>query len=127
MIRRIHFGSERLELGAALAAFALSPLLALILAAGGYRLTRDSAIGLFISTMLGPLLALLGAWIDACRQRSVGLVGLGLGLLLSLDGSIGTYFLGLPIFLLVLLSLIAGMRRQRSPSPEEEAGAASKL
>ena len=105
--------SARLELGCAAGALLLGVVIAaIILASGSLSLKQDNLFAFLDSTLLGPVLALAGAWLDGRRGNSFGLILLGLAVLLALDGAIATYFLGVPVFLLVCAALAAGVRRQ---------------
>lgn len=106
--------SPEVEIASAVAAVVLGALAAvLILAFGALHLRGDNGVALFDSTLLGPGLALAGAWLDAKRGQSIGLIVLGLAALLALDGVFATYFLELPAFALVVVSFVAGIRRKR--------------
>jgi hypothetical protein len=110
---RARFMSPRLELGCSVVSLLLGCVIAAgILLSGNLTLKGDNVFAFLDSTLLGPLLALAGVWIDARRGNSFGLIVLGLAALLALDGAIATYFLGLPVFLLVCASLGIGIRRQ---------------
>lgn len=111
--KEMRFASARLEIGCALAALLIGVVIAaVILASGSLDLKQNNVFAFLDSTLLGPVLALAGAWLDGRRGNSFGLIVLGLAVLLALDGAIATYFLGTPVFLLVCASLAVGIRRQ---------------
>lgn len=116
--------SRRMELGSALLALVLSPgVAALMLAGGPIHLRGSNALAFFDSVFLGPVLALVGAWLDVRRGQPLGLLALGLGVLLTLDGVFATYLLALPLLLLVLLSFASAIVRRRAggrpPGPHD--------
>jgi hypothetical protein len=111
--------SRRVELSSALVALLLAlPVAALLLVSGALRLDRSDAFALFVAVFLGPLVGLTGAFFDARRGQPLGLLLLALAALLAFDGAVNTGLLGLPAFLLILASLIAGIvaRRQQARS-----------
>lgn len=112
--------SRQVELSSAALALVLAiPIAALLFF--DTPLGRESSGGMAIaeSVFLGPLVALVGAWLDARRGQGLGLILLGLGVLLALDGAIATRLLGLPLFALVLASLVAGVARRHNGSSLE--------
>lgn len=86
----------------------------LLLLTGSLSINRDNAVAFADSTLLGPLLAIGGAWLNERRGQPFGLIVLGLAFLLALDGAIATFFVGLPVFVLILLSFLIGIRRRSS-------------
>ena len=103
-----------LELWSAVLALGLALLVGTVLiAAGTVHVRAPTLTGIVVGVFLGPALALAGAWLDVRRGQAIGLLFLVLAALLSLDGAIATYFAGLPVFALVLLSLAAGIARRR--------------
>jgi len=111
------------ELGCAVAAVAMAIVVAAILLAGGaVRLQAGNAGAFFVTVFLGAILSLVGAWLDVRRQEALGLMFLGLGTLLALDGIFATYFVGLPTFLLVAISFGAAIFRRRSGQSSQRDG-----
>jgi hypothetical protein len=89
------------------------PVGLLLLISGIVRASGSNLFGLFEVVALGPLLALIGAWLDARRGQVIGLLVLALGALLAFDGAIASS---------LLASLIAGIvarRQQSAVSPDE--------
>jgi hypothetical protein len=108
------FRNPALELWLALGAVLLATIAASALLHQGAARPQPSHIaGFFESVLLGPLLALAGAWLDARRGQALGLLLLAFAVLLSLDGAIASYLWGLPAFVLVLLSFGAAILRRR--------------
>jgi hypothetical protein len=57
--------------------------------------------------------------LDTRWGQPLGVLVLALGALLALDGVFATYFLGLPLLLLVLVSFISALMRRKMGTPED--------
>jgi hypothetical protein len=115
--------SRRVELSSALAALLLAvPVGAFLVLGGALHLDRSDAFAFFVAVFLGPLVAFIGALFHAQRRQPLGLLLLALAALLSFDGAVNIGLLGLPMFLLVTVSLIAGIVtwRQRSRASDAQ-------
>ena len=71
-------------------------------------------LNVFISILLGPALGFAGAWLHLRRGNGFGLLLLALASLVALDGAVATVFIGLPLFLLVLVSFLAAVLQPRT-------------
>ncbi len=93
------------------------PIAALLLLGGALRLDRSDAFAFFLALFFGPLVGLAGAFFDARRGQPLGLLLLVLAVLLTFNGAVlNVGLLGLPLFVLLLVSLIAGIVARRRPS-----------
>jgi hypothetical protein len=86
---------------------------AALLLGGAIHLRGDNSVAFFDSVFLGPLLALAGSWLDIRHGQALGILVLALGVLLALDGVFATYFTGLPILALVLVSFLSALMRRK--------------
>jgi hypothetical protein len=81
----------------------------------GIPVKRGHIVAIGLSVLVGPVLAVIGAWLDGYGGQSAGIMLIVFAALLAFDGMIATYFLALPVFLLVLAALaIALLRRKRT-------------
>jgi len=111
--RRVGPAGASVEFGCAVAALLLAiAIVAVILISGSLAVKQDNIFALLESTLLGPVIGFTGAWLDARRGNSLGLILLGFAALLAFDGVFATQLLALPVFLLVSVSLAFGVRRQ---------------
>jgi hypothetical protein len=90
------------------------PPAVLLPVSGALRLNGSDAFAFFVAVFLGPLVGLAGAGFDALRGQPLGLLLLTLAALLAFDGAANTGLLGLPSFLLVVVSLLAGILARRN-------------
>jgi hypothetical protein len=88
-------------------------VMALAVAPLGVPVRRGHIVAIALSVLVGPLLAVVGAWLDTYGEQSAGIMLIVFAALLALDGMFATYFLALPVFLLVLLALGIALWRRR--------------
>jgi hypothetical protein len=104
------------ELACACSSLLLGIIVVVILAAAplGIPVRHGHIAAIALSVLVGPILAVIGAWLDTYGGQSAGIMLVVFAALLALDGMIATYFLALPVFILVLASLAIALFRRKT-------------
>jgi hypothetical protein len=113
-----------IEFGCACLALGVGVIVVVILAVApmGVPIRRGHIAAIALSVLAGPLLAVVGAWLDGYGGQPAGIMLIVFAAFLAFDGMIATYFLAVPVFLLVLAALaVALVRRKRDAGSAEGA------